>query len=355
MNITGLGLLAAFFGGALGSAFGGVNIFIITGIVAITAVAAEALGIHVSWMTNLAFGAFLGPQITFAAPCVVARYAMKKGWLRSGKDMNVPLVSLGHASLLVLGGFMGIVGYLLWTFFSTFMKGMIDAPAATIFTMCLGSKLFFEGNPFGKEPAYIKQAGGRYALNAPDEASWLPWLTHAPQKLMMGLAAGGSAAYLTYVCVKDPILYNDCPALVFGIGAVMTVFLISGEQVPIPPYMMAPAAYAVIASGNNLWWGIVFGILGAFVADFMTKTFYVFGNQHMDPPGMTISVCSFLALTILPRCGILKLGSAVPIVLIFCFIAVSVINYFRLKKMNKNNRNSGNKTMTKAEARSAQV
>lgn len=333
MNL--LGFFAAFCGGALGTAFGGVNIFIITGVVAIVAVAAEACGIGTSLITTLAFGAFLGPAITFSAPSVAARFAMYKGWLKSGKDMGVPLVSLGHASVLVFGGIMGMCGYVINWFWGKVLPGMIDTPAITIFTMCLISKIVFEGNPFGTEPEEVKKAGGRYALNAPESAAWLPWLTHAPQKLMMGLAAGGSAACFTYMCADNPVLYNNTPALVFGIGALMTLFLISGESVPIPPYMMISASYATIASGNNIFWGIAFGILGAFLADFMTKTFYVFGNQHMDPPGMTITITSFLALCVLPRCGILKLGSAVPIAIIAGFVIVSVVNYFRLKKMQQ--------------------
>jgi hypothetical protein len=328
--MSGLGILSAFFGGALGVAFGGVNIFIITGIVAIVAVAVDACGLDFSLTSNLAFGAFLGPQITFSAPSVTARYAMKKGWLKSGKDMGVPMVGLGHPSLLVFGGCMGIVGYIINYFWGTILPGKIDTPAATIFTMCLISKIVFEGNPFGKETEEVKKAGGRYALSAP--ASWLPWLTYAPQKLMMGLAAGGSAAYLTYIA-KGTSIYESVPALVFGIGALLTLFLIVNESVPIPPYMMISAAYAVIASGNNIWWGIFFGIVGAFLADFLTKTFYVFGDSHMDPPGMTITCTSFLILGILPNTGIYNVGSWLPISLIALYIIYTIIQYTRLKKI----------------------
>lgn len=328
--MTWMGFIAAFFGGALGTAFGGVNIFIITGIAAIVGVAVESCGIDFSLMNNLAFGAFLGPQITFSAPSVAARFAMSKGWIKSGKDMGIPLVSLGHPSVLVFGGIMGMCGYAINYFWGWLLPGGIDTPAATIFTMCILGKLYFEGNPMGRETEEVKKAGGRYALSAP--ASWLPWLTYAPQKLLMGLAAGGCAAYLTYIAYGTSI-YNNIPALVFGIGALMTLFLISGESVPIPPYMMISASYAVIASGNNFWWGVFFGIVGAFLADFLTKTFYVFGSFHMDPPGMTIATTSFIILFILPKTGIFTVGTWLPVTLVLLYIVYSSIQYIRLKKI----------------------
>ena len=73
-----LSVLAAFGGGAFGSAIGALPAFIMTGIIAVVGTA-MGLGTGVDVVTgNIAFGSFFGPHIAFAGGVAAAAFAARK-------------------------------------------------------------------------------------------------------------------------------------------------------------------------------------------------------------------------------------------------------------------------------------
>ena len=99
---------------------------------------------------------------------------------------------------------------------------------------------------------------------------------------MIGLGAGAFSAYLAVT-----IPNGGGVVLGFGIAASSLVFLQFGTQVPVTHHIVLPAAVAAAASGSILW-GVIFGIISAFVGEFMANTFCAWGDTHIDPPAATI-------------------------------------------------------------------
>jgi hypothetical protein len=82
----------------------------------------------------------------------------------------------------------------------------------------------------------------------------------------------------------------------------------------------------VVSSGGSIIWGIAFAVVAAFVADFGARTFYVFGDCHVDPPAMGIAFTSFVIMGVLPLTGIYKMDSTiVPAVIIALAVIYSFI------------------------------
>lgn len=325
-----LGLLAAVFGGYFGAAIGGNFAFTLTGIMILF-----AWGIYVGTgsvagtsdiaFNYIAFGPVMGPHIAFAGACAGAAYAMKKGYIETGRDSTSPLARLGKVDVLLVGAAFGVFGYLLnigiglLPWFGTHT----DTVALTVFTSNVLARVIW-GNGVLTSSKYNQGATsflGKIASN--DTDFWLRYQEKPSQYLPLGFMAGGLAAgaaiMLSHYVPGGAAFAHTLP---FAISAIIIGFLILGAEMPVQHHItiiggLAAVKFMPVLAGvpaanfpwNETWtsatWmiaigailiGCVFGMISAFLAEFQSKLFHQRGDTHVDPPAAAIWICTLLIL-----------------------------------------------------------
>ncbi|MCB0214477.1 MAG: permease [Anaerolineae bacterium] len=274
--MTILGIIIAFASGIFGAAIGALPAFIMVGFLVLAGVAIQAAGGSADFLGTVAFGAW-GPHVGgFAAGVAAVAYATKQGKHETGRDILAGMMGKNSPDVLLIGGIFGIIGYLLnWLFM---LPGVwTDTVALSVVVSAIIARF-----AFGKSGLMGQVAPGESRYSPPAANCWVPWQSKPMQLLMLGLGAGTFSAYLA-------LSLPDGAGIVlgFGIAAASLIFLQFGTQVPVSHHVALPAAVAAAASGS-LVWGIIFGIMSAFVGEFMSNTFCAWGDTHIDPPAATI-------------------------------------------------------------------
>lgn len=285
MEINAAALTAAFGGGLFGAAIGTLPAFVFTGLLVLVGVAAAAAGGGTDILTNVAFGSVFGPHISFAGGAAATAYAYRRGFLETGRDISIPLMGLNRPDVLLIGGVFGLVGYLLNALWQMIGWGsMTDTIALTVAVSAMIARLLF----------------GRSGLIG---KSWTPnasfhWVRHqetAAQIAAIAIGAGLVSAYMAGVLGPE----RGGDVLGFGIAAATLVFAQFGLKVPVTHHIALPAAVAAVASGN-IYIGALFGIVGAFAAEAVSRTVHMHGDTHIDPPAAGIAITTVLVRLIWP-------------------------------------------------------
>lgn len=295
-------LIIAFCGGAFGASISALGAFVFTGVTGLIGIAMAASGASFDFLGNVAFGTFFGPHIAFAGGVAAAAFARRMGYIESGKDILRALTGLKKPIVLVMGGIFGMMGYVINTgLASTAIK--IDTVALTVFILAIIAKVVFGttglGEILGTVPEDVKKRGGRYSARCTNV--WLPYLTASCEKTLVGFIAGGVSAYLTYLMLQNPETAPVAAFVGFCISAVSLIMLYFGSEIPVTHHITICASYAVVASSGSIWWGIAAAVFAAYAGDFFARTFYCYGDTHVDPPAMAIAFVSFVVMTIIPK------------------------------------------------------
>lgn len=331
--MTLLAILMAFCGGAFGAIIGGLEAFIFTGLTGLVGIALAGSGGTFDWLGVISFGPVFAPWAAFAGGAAAAAYAKKINALNSGKDITTPLISLKKVSVLAVGGVFAVLGYFVQYFVGGVLPGQIDAGAFAVVTVAIVSKLLFTGELFGKVNEEDKKLGGRFSPLA--KTAWVPYMITGMEKTFLAIVAGGLSSFMTYMMLQNELTAGVAPFIGFCISAISLIFLQFGAAVPVTHHITLCAGYAVAASGGNLYWGIGAAIIAAFAGDFLARAFYNYGDVHIDPPGFTIALISFLVLGILPKTGLYSVQAemvVVPIVIIAAIYSVLEMNWIKKKQ-----------------------
>jgi hypothetical protein len=303
-------LLISFCGGAFGAAIGALASFILVGLTGIFGIVLAAAGVSFNWFGTIPFGPYLGPHVAFAGGAAAAVYARKRGYLASGKDIASGLLSLKKPDVLVVAGLFGMLGYTINYFIGLALPGKLDTVALTVFIVAIIVKVLFGSlglkEIFGVVPEEVKKLGGRFNVNAP---SWLPWMVTNSEKTIIAIAAGGVSAYVTYMMLQDPATAGVAAFFGFCLSAFSLLWLQFGVSIPVTHHITLVAAYAVVSSGGSLIWGFAGAVIAAFLGDFLSRLFHVYGDCHVDPPAMAIASGSFLFMAILPLTGLYEMNA----------------------------------------------
>jgi len=326
-------LIIAFCGGIFGASLGALATFVFVGFTGLIGVAAIMGGSTADWLGVITFGSFLGPHVALVGGVSAAAFARKKGYIESGKDITKSLLSLRKSSVMMVAGIFGIVGYIVNYYVGLMLPGKIDTVGFTVFLVPLLAKVLF-GNDglkeiFGVVPEDVKKLGGRFSVKAP--VAWVPYVVTATEKTIVGISAGGLSAYATYALLQDP---TSAPAAVFVgflISAASLIFLYVGIEIPVTHHITVCASYAVVASGGSFYWGLAAAVTVAFVGEICSRLFYVYGDTHIDPPGTSIAIVSFIVMGILPSTGIYQDPIIIPSVIVGVAILYSFIQSFTMK------------------------
>jgi hypothetical protein len=329
--MTLLGVLLAFCGGVFGAMLGGLLTFILVGFLGLIGIAFICAKIPYDWIGTISFGPFFGPHIAFAAGVAAAAYAKKIKALASGKMITVPLLSLQKLSVLLVGGLFGVFGYIVAFGIGKVLPGKIDGVALTVVISAIVVKVLFSGELFGKVGDEDKKLGGRYSPMA--KTAWVSYQSLAWEKTLLAIAVGGLSAYVTYVMLQNPQTAGAAVYVGFCISAASLIFLQFGAPIPVTHHITLCASYGVVASGGNLYWGFAAAIIAAFLGDFLARTFYNYGDTHVDPPAMAIAVTSFLLLGVGPWIGLYKIqGGIVAIVIVIIAAVYSFLEFNSVAK-----------------------
>jgi hypothetical protein len=284
VNFSIVAFIAAFGAGAFGAAIGALPAFIIFGILVLAGVATN-LGGGPDFLGPVSFGLF-GPHIAgWASGVAAAAYAANKGKLATGRDVASPLMGLASPDVLLVGALFGGIGYVINWLFNLVGFAWTDTIALTVVVSAIIARV-----AFGKTGIFGKPPQGTSRMAMPAEANkWLPWQSSAGQIALIGLGGGLMAGYFA---INVP---NVGHVIGFAISAISLVMLQFNLKVPVSHHITLTAGVAAMASGSLLW-GAAFGLLAAFVGEYMSRLFLVYGDTHIDPPAVTIALLTSLSL-----------------------------------------------------------
>lgn len=302
-----LALITAFGGGAFAAAIGGTNAFIFTGIFAICGSVAGMCGfgdVAGFVMGNIAFGSFFGPHIGFTGGVGAAAYAKKKGYMENGADTVTPLVKLNKPDVLIVGGIIGVVGFLLKYVIIDLAIGGVgnahfgtDGPGFIVFWFAIVIRLMFGGKFRTGSETFSKGS----ALSTVIVVGLTYSLVTAGIFLAAAMAAGPDIG--TFYSTIGPY-FNT---LMFGLAAVGLLFAVMGH-----PYyahhhisiITAEAAAQSLHYTQNIYAslaiGIVFGLCATLLFDLGAHLFNSGTDSHIDPPAFAIWIMTFVVTACFP-------------------------------------------------------
>lgn len=268
-------ILAAFGGGAFAAAIGALPAFILVGIVGLTGLTVSTGPINM--VDGVAFGAFLGPHISFAAGVGAAAFAHKIGELESGADLVTPLNKFSNPLILLVGGAFGVIGCVLNYLFLEIIHVPADTGALTVLTSGVIARLVF-----GKS--------GLLGDTKVKERKYFPNSKEIIYLIMLGLGAGLVSSYYAVT--------TGIAVLGFFISATTLIFAQMGYAVPVTHHITLMAGLAGVTSGN-IYIGAAFGIIAAIVGDIVCKTLNSHTDSHIDPPATTNFLLSLIITLLL--------------------------------------------------------
>jgi len=317
MGFDFLFLIAAFGGGVLGSTIGGLNHFIITGLLAVVAsglflATGDKVGGFNAW---IAYGPVFVPFTGFLGAAAASAWAASKGKLPSGRDIGTPLVGLNDPMVLLVGGVFGAVGYIIsWAVSLVPPIGGMGWTNTTALTVMLHGILV--RLLFGKTGALGKVRAGDNRWRYSDVASWLPWQSDPMQLLVVGV---GMSLAVSYTMLKVP----ETAGVWFGVSAFALILLSVGMKAPVWHHIVLSAEFAAAVSGDY-WWGVAIGVIGCFGGWFLGQLLLAHGDTHIDPPGAILWITNTLVV-VLKASGVFAATGGVVALIIA--VVVSAVCY----------------------------
>ena len=315
-------LFYAFCGGAFGAMLGGSAAFALTGIFCAISMAALIGGADAAFLhVSVAFGPMMLPAVSYAAGAASAHYARWRGYVPYGEGQNTDraLWTLGKPDVLIFGGCIGMLGWVLNSAMGAIGLGAIlDTSAAFVFGITLLLKVVLDREIFGKPDAESARLG-RFHRRA---KAWQPMMTRPFDIVLYAGVVAGAAA-----CCTSEVLASQSEALrqygvflPFSLSAVVLVLGQGKTRVPVTHHITLCASYAV-AAGGSIAWGVLAGILAQAVGDFMGRIFHVHSDVFICPAAMSIVVVSLLTKGLLPALN----AYALPDAILWGLLALSAV------------------------------
>ena len=294
----------AFCGGAFGAMLGGSAAFALTGVFCAISMAALIGGADAPFLhTAVAFGPMMLPAVSYAAGATSAHYARWRGYLPWGEGRNTDraLWTLGHPDVILFGGCVGALGWILNSLMGRIGLGAImDTSAAYIWFITLTLKILLDHEIFGKMDEDSARLG-RFHRHA---RSWQPCMTRPfDMVLYSGVIAGIAACCTAEVLASENVLFRQYGVfLPFTVSCIVLVLGQGKTRVPTTHHITICASYAM-AAGGNIGWGVLAGVVVHIVGDFLGRAFHVHGDVYVCPAAMSIVVVSLVVMGLLPAIG----------------------------------------------------
>nr|MBR4280306.1 hypothetical protein [Clostridia bacterium] len=313
----------AFCGGAFGAILGGSAAFALTGVFCAISMAALFGGADVPFLhTAVAFGPMMLPAVSYAAGATSAHYARWRGYIPYGEGRNTDraLWTLGKPDVIIFGGCVGALGWILNTLMGKIGLGAVmDTSAAYIWFITLTLKVILDHEVFSKMDDDSARLG-RFHRRA---KSWQPHMTRPFDMVLYAGVIAGVAACCTAEALasKNDMLRQYGIFLPFTVSCVVLVLGQGKTRVPTTHHITVCAAYAM-AAGGNIGWGVLAGVTVHILGDFLGRVFHVHGDVYICPAAMSIVVISLVTKGLLPAVSAYTL-TFLPWVLLFVMTAAS--------------------------------
>lgn len=321
-------IILAFFGGVMATCIGALGSVILCAFVALAGICATLAGCEYNIVIGIAFGYFLSPHLGLGPAACALGYAAKRGYVEDSKGIALPLMMLGKADVLIVGGLFAVLSYYINVGLATVLQGKIDTVSTSIVIIGIICKLMF-GNEglFGKVPEGDKRFGV-YSKN-----NWMPhmpygdgvnyWLFAGSAGLISAWLFWEISEYAKAVGSEQIAIVAQFP--VFALAVIFLLLLVAGLPCPVFHHVGLVSAYGAMmayGAGANeltvLLWGMSCGIISHFAADLLADVFLVYGDGYVDPPSLSMMVCSVFTWIVFPALGLYK-GTALvatPVVLL---------------------------------------
>lgn len=295
-------MILAFAGGIVGAAFGGLNVFILCGISAVIGSIHALTTGDQSFNNAVTWGPFLSPHISFGGAVAAAAFTAKKGLLESGKDISSALMGKNLPSILFVGGIFGLIGELFRQLLE--LIPLINGyPATNTIALALVLSAMIVRLAFGNTGLFGKLPEKQRRWKFTKHEEWQPWDLPALQLTLMGIGFSLPAAFIN-------VSFPESTAIVFGFSAISLIFIQMGYRIPVTHHIVLAAEYGAFVTGN-LWWGAFFGLLSAFIGEFVAHLFLNHGDTHIDPPATALAVV-FTIVPLVSGTAIVQLDGYAP-------------------------------------------
>ena len=321
-------ILLTFFGGVLATCLGALSSVILCAFMAIIGVCAVMAGCEYNIVTGIAFGFFFAPHLGLCPASVALGYAKKRGLVEDSKGIALPLMHLGQPDVLVVGGLFGVAAYYINLGLSMLFPGKLDTVSATIVLIAVFGKAIW-GNEgiFGKVPEGDK----RFGVNSKN--NWMPHMPYG-EGIMYWLFAGGVGLLSAWMyweiseyakTVNSELIASVAIFPVFALAVISLILLCTGLPCPVFHHIGLVACYGAMmayAAGANqltvLLWGMSCGIISHFAADILADVFLVYGDGYVDPPSLSMAVCSLFTWIVCPALELYNgmMATIAPVVLL---------------------------------------
>lgn len=318
MSTEWLYLVSAFGGGIFGSALGAFPAFLLCGVSIVTGGILSIITGNQSFNMLVTWGPFLGPHVAFAGGVAGAAFAAKKGKINSGRNILMPLAGLKDPFILLTGGFFGFLG-LVFAWGASQIPDIKGIPAVNPIALSIVINTMIIRLVFGKTGLLgkIKEIHNRWNPEEPDNG--FPWHLSPAVSIVFSIGICFPAAYIS---TTKP----ETDSILFGLSVITLAFLVFGLKVPIIFHLVLAAQLGSAATGN-VWWGLTFGVLTAFLTEIFACFFLLHGDTHIDPPAMALSVV-FTLYAFLAYIGIMQIMGiwSFLITVVIIFIVWLILN-----------------------------
>lgn len=313
----------AFCGGAFGAMLGGSAAFALTGMFCAISMAALIGGADAAFLhTAVAFGPMMLPAVSYAAGATSAHYARWRGYVPYGEGRNTDraLMTLGHPDVILFGGCIGALGWIMNSLMGRIGLGAImDTSAAYIWFITLTLKILLDREVFSKMDAESARLGRFHRQSK----CWQPTMTRPFDMVLHGGVIAGIAACCTaeVLASENEMLRQYGVFLPFTVSCVVLVLGQGKTKVPTTHHITICASYAM-AAGGNIGWGVLAGVAVTIIGDFLGRVFHVHGDVYICPAAMSIVVVSLIVMGLLPAIGAYSL-TILPWILLGAMVVLS--------------------------------
>ena len=314
-------LVAAFCGGVFGAAIGGLLSFVLMGFLVLVGVMLALAGGGLEFLANVAWGSVFGPHVGLLGGAIAAAYAHRRGYYADGTQINIPLLKLRQIDVLLVGGVVGVIGFLLVTGLATIpiLGDHLDAIAVAIsLTMIVGRLAFGRVGLLGvrnSNAASMMQTGRVLWPGQP--GFWVSYQHRWLAVIGQGMIVGAVAGVLTIVLgVLFPGAISVVHEFAFALSAISLVGLMFGATIPITHHITLPAATAVslfLAPVTSLAGSALSPVLlvvaaatvgatAGITCELFARLWLNRGDTLIDPPTLTNAVLlTLLSISVEPR------------------------------------------------------
>lgn len=292
MDFSWIDFIASFGAGLFGAAIGALPAFILMGLFILLGVIAEFGGSGFDVMNTFGFGPLFGPHISFAGGVAAAAYASYKNWVDDGKDILSGLSGLNKASVLLVGGLFGSLGYIINIGLEPLLGEYTDTIALTVIISAAISRLVFGSTGLFPKLQETKERG-RFTPGG--EAVWVEYQQDWPQIITISIGASIISAWMALII--EPFAPEAANFVGFGLSALSLIFFQFGGEIPMTHHMTIVAAIAATSTGS-LAFGVLMGVLSGIVAEFSARLTLINGDTHIDPPANAIWIMTTITLLI---------------------------------------------------------